>query len=174
MRLGAALAYTHAASPIGPLLLAGDGAALHVLGFPQGSRALAPAPGWTADDGPFAEVRRQLAAYFAGELRVFDLPLHLGGTVFQNGVWRHLATIPFGATSSYGRIAAELGRPGASRAVGAANGANPLPIILPCHRVVGADGSLTGFGGGLPAKRFLLAHEARVAGGGPGQIELPL
>ena len=106
----------------------------------------------------------QLRAYFAGELTRFDLPLHLGGTAFQNTVWTALVDIPVGETVSYGELACRIGRPTASRAVGAANGANPLPIVLPCHRVVGADGSLTGFGGGIETKRTLLAHERRLAG----------
>jgi methylated-DNA-[protein]-cysteine S-methyltransferase len=106
---------------------------------------------------------RQLEAYFAGDLRRFELPLDLAGTEFQVAAWRALADIPYGTTISYGEQARRLGRPRAVRAVGAANGRNPLPIVLPCHRIVGADGSLVGFGGGLSLKRRLLEHEARFA-----------
>jgi methylated-DNA-[protein]-cysteine S-methyltransferase len=111
------------------------------------------------DTGRTAEVRRQLAEYFAGERREFDLPLAPEGTSFERAVWGELAKIPFGETRSYGEIAQILGRPGAARAVGRANGANPIPIVVPCHRVIGADGSLTGFGGGLEVKSRLLELE---------------
>ena len=130
------LRYTHVESPVGDLLVAGTEEALHFLSFPTGHKAFRPRPEWRRDDAPFQEVRRQLDAYFAGDLRRF-----------------------FGQTRSYGQIARSVGRPKASRAVGAANGSNPLPIILPCHRVIGAGGSLTGFGGGLAVKAFLLRHE---------------
>lgn len=153
------LCYTRIATPVGDLLVAGTDEELHFLSFPTGSKAFGPDPEWRHDDGPFHEVRRQVAAYFAGDLRRFDLPLRLAGTAFQNRVWRYLAGIPFGETRSYGQIAADLGHPRSSRAVGSANGSNPLPIILPCHRVIGANGSLTGFGGGIPVKSFLLRHE---------------
>jgi methylated-DNA-[protein]-cysteine S-methyltransferase len=154
-----ALAYTHLDSPVGRLLVAGTGEALHFLSFPTGHKAFGPRPGWCHDAAPFGEVARQLAAYFAGELQVFDLPLRPEGTAFQTGVWGYLTGIPFGETRTYGQIAAALGCPQASRAVGAANGSNPIPIILPCHRVLGASGALTGFGGGLPVKHWLLRHE---------------
>lgn len=153
------LSYTHIDSPVGSLLVAGDDDALHYLCFPSSPNAITPRSDWHQTDEPFLEVRRQLTAYFNGELRQFNLPLSLAGTAFQKSVWRHLATIPFGETPTYGQLAASLERPKASRAVGAANGANPLAIILPCHRVIGANGSLTGFGGGLPTKHFLLSHE---------------
>lgn len=153
------LCYTHIASPVGDLLVAGTDQALHFLSFPAGHKAFGPHPDWQRADAPFREVRRQLDAYFTGALRQFDLPLHLGGTTFQNGVWNYLAGIPFGETRTYGQIATTLGRPKASRAVGAANRNNPLPIILPCHRVIGSNGSLTGFGGGIETKEFLLRHE---------------
>lgn len=159
------LSYTHIDSPVGRLLLAGDETALHYLSFPGGHKAFGPRPDWRPDGSPFREVRRQLDAYFTGELRDFDLPLHLTGTPFQIRVWNRLADIPFGETWTYGRIAADLGDPGASRAVGAANGNNPIPIILPCHRVIGASGALTGFGGGLPTKEWLLKHEGVLPGG---------
>jgi len=168
------LAYGHFDSPVGALLLAGDGEVLHLIGFPRGSRAKRPRPEWRRDQFLFAETCEQLAAYFAGELTGFRLPLHFGGTAFQNRVWKALCAIPFGATTTYGTLAASLGKPTASRAVGAANGANPLPIVVPCHRVVGSDRSLTGFGGGLKTKRFLLAHEERVAGAAVGQGALPV
>ncbi len=118
-----------------------------------------PAAGWRHDPGAFARGREQLRAYFARELRVFDLPLRLEGTPFQREVWEALRRIPYGTTTSYGALAASLGRPRAVRAVGAANGQNPIAIIVPCHRVIGADGGLTGFGGGLPRKRALLELE---------------
>ncbi len=151
--------YTITPSPIGPLLLAVDSAGLRAVRFAVDGAAAEPEPAWTRDDSALAEPARQLAAYFDGRLRRFDLPLAPQGTAFQRSVWDLLATIPWGETTSYGAIAQALGKPGSARAVGAANGANPLPIVLPCHRVVGADGSLTGFGGGLEAKRWLLGHE---------------
>ena len=153
------LSFTYLDSPVGSLMIAGDDVALHRLCFPTSPNAIAPRSDWRQTDAPFLEVRRQLTAYFNGELRQFDLPLSLTGTDFQRSVWRHLSTIPFGETQSYGQLAAILERPKASRAVGAANGSNPLPIILPCHRVIGGNGSLTGFGGGLPTKEYLLSHE---------------
>lgn len=153
------LSYTYIDSPVGSLLAAGDDDALHYLSFPHSPNAVGPRSDWHQTDTPFLEVRRQLSAYFKGELRQFDLPLFLTGTAFQKSVWRYLPTIPYGETQSYGQLAATLERPKASRAVGAANGSNPLPIILPCHRVIGGNGSLTGFGGGLPTKEYLLTHE---------------
>ncbi|WP_205696718.1 methylated-DNA--[protein]-cysteine S-methyltransferase [Conexibacter sp. SYSU D00693] len=142
-------------SPVGPLGLAAEDDALTRVAF------LAPG---TPADAPGTPVLReaaaQLGAYFAGELEAFDLPLRPVGTDFQREVWTALADIPFGTTTTYGELAARLGRgPRGARAVGLANGANPLAIVLPCHRVIGADGGLTGFGGGLPAKRWLLTHE---------------
>lgn len=154
------LAYTHLPSPIGPLLLAGDAEALHLISFPEGARARRPLDSWRPDPGVFTKAVAQLQAYFAGELQAFDVPLAFNGTEFQKTVWASLRTIPFGAVASYGAIAHRIGRPTASRAVGAANGANPLPIIVPCHRVIGSTGALTGFGGGMEVKRFLLDHEA--------------
>ena len=106
-----------------------------------------------------ADAARQLADYFAGTRRAFDLPLAPRGTGFQQVVWRALLAIPYGETCSYGELARAIGRPAASRAVGAANGRNPIAIVIPCHRVIGADGSMTGYGGGLPTKKWLLAHE---------------
>ena len=153
------LFYSYYDSPVGRLLMAGNEEALHILSFPTGSKTIEPKSEWEPSDAPFGEVVRQLDAYFRGELRTFTLPYRLSGTNFQNQVWQALAYIPYGETISYGKLATKLGTPKASRAVGAANGNNPLPIILPCHRVIGADGSLTGFGGGLPLKRHLLTLE---------------
>ena len=160
------LRYTYVPSPVGELLLAGDDTALHRIGFAEGPRVAekAPPPSWRRDEGAFEEARRQLDAWFAGELHRFELPLALHGTSFQRRVWRRLAEIPYGETRTYGELATALGAPTASRAVGAANGRNPLPIVLPCHRVIGADGSLTGFGGGLAIKRRLLEREAAALG----------
>lgn len=158
------LLYSYYDSPVGHLLIAGDEDALHILSFPAGSKTVTPKPEWQPSETPFREVARQLDAYFKGELRTFTLPYKLSGTSFQKKVWQALADIPYGETLSYGELATRLGTPKASRAVGAANGNNPLAIILPCHRVIGANGSLTGFGGGLPTKKFLLNHEAEVSG----------
>ncbi len=146
-------------SPIGPLLVAGDEAGLRRIQFPRKGKAQPPEEGWLRDARPFRELTRQLDEYFAGERRTFDLTLAPEGTPFQLTTWRALIDIPYGSTTSYGELARRLWRPGASRAVGAANGKNPLPIVVPCHRVIGTDGSLTGFGGGLPVKRTLLALE---------------
>ena len=124
-----------------------------------------PQPEWKRDDRAMREVVRELTAYFAGELRQFSLPLAPIGTPFQLDVWNALRAIPYGETRSYGELAERIGRPAAVRAVGAANGANPLPIVVPCHRVIGSNGSLTGFGGGLPLKQALLALERRTKDG---------
>lgn len=147
-------------TPIGPLGLAADRVGLRRIQFQAGEDLAWAGPG--ARPGRSAlldEARAQLAAYFAGRLRRFDLALAPQGTPFQRRVWSALADIPWGETRNYGELAAAIGRPGAARAVGGANGRNPLPIVLPCHRVIGADGSLTGFGGGLPVKRRLLVLE---------------
>lgn len=147
-------------SPIGPLLIAGDDLGLRVLLFPRGRRPARPAAHWQLDEQRcLREAEAQLAAYFAGELRAFDLPLAPEGTPFQQTVWRALRDIPYGETISYGALARRLGRPEAVRAVGLANGANPLPIVIPCHRVIGSTGELVGYGGGLAIKRALLALE---------------
>lgn len=153
--------FTRLVSPIGEILLTSNGQALTGLYLEEFSGGPAPVPsaGWVADAGPFAEARAQLRAYFAGERPSFSLALAPSGTAFQRAVWDALTAIPFGATCSYGELAARLGRPGAARAVGSANGCNPIAIVIPCHRVIGADGSLTGYGGGLPRKRWLLEHE---------------
>jgi len=146
------------ATPIGELLLVSDGEALTAVQFDDGRRG-SPTPGG-ADDPVLAEAAAQLRAYFAGERTAFDLPLRAAGTPFEQGVWDELRRIPYGETTSYGELAARVGEPSAARAVGRANGRNPIPIIVPCHRVIGADGSLTGFGGGLECKRALLDLES--------------
>lgn len=156
------ISYSYVDSPVGRLLLAGDAEGLSMISFPSGRRPREPSASWTRNDVVLAEAITQLRAYFAGERREFSLPLRPGGTPFQERVWGALCEVPFGATISYGELARRIGQPAAARAVGAANGANPLPIIVPCHRVIGADHSLTGFGGGLATKRYLLAHEARL------------
>jgi len=153
--------YTTIESPVGPLLLAGSEQGLRFLSFAAEKRAMRPHRDWTENRRAFAEVTRQLRAYFLGELTEFDVPLSLEGTPFQLRVWMHLCTIPYGETISYGQLARRIGEPDAVRAVGAANGLNPIPIIVPCHRVIGSDGSLTGYGGGLPIKEKLLALESR-------------
>jgi methylated-DNA-[protein]-cysteine S-methyltransferase len=151
-------------SPLGDLLAVGDDDGLTGLYLPTGKRPVRPAAAWQRRDEAFAEVAEQLADYFAGERREFDLALRPSGTAFQHRVWGALREIPYGETRSYGAIAAEIGVPGAARAVGLANGQNPISIIVPCHRVVGASGALTGYGGGLPAKQWLLGHEAARVG----------
>jgi methylated-DNA-[protein]-cysteine S-methyltransferase len=157
------LAYGYAGSPVGRLLVAGDVNLLHLICFPTERRAQKPPASWRRDEAHFAETFRQLRAYFAGELTRFDLPLRRAGTAFQNTVWAALCDIPYGETISYGTLAARIGKPTAYRAVGGANGANPLPIVVPCHRVIGSDKPLTGFGGGVDIKRFLLAHERKIS-----------
>ena len=151
--------YCYLDTPIGKLTLAGDDDGLSLLSFPEGSMRREPEPDWIYSEKPFAEARAQLADYFAGKRKAFDLPLKPTGTEFQLDVLEELQKIPYGTTTSYGDIAARIGRPKAVRAVGAANGRNPIPIIIPCHRVVGSSGDLTGFGGGLPTKEALLRLE---------------
>ncbi len=157
--------YTVIASPIGELPLTSDGVALTGVYFDMTQFERQRPAAWRLDTSTSCAVlrdaREQLAAYFEGNLTAFDLPLAPRGTPFQQSVWAALRAIPFGTTVSYGDIARQIDGPSAVRAVGAANGKNPIPIIVPCHRVVGADGSLTGFGGGMDRKRWLLAHEAR-------------
>ena len=145
-------------SPIGELLLAGDEEGLERVSM----WPFVPDAAWTRDDELLDDAREQLEQYFRGERREFDLPLKLDGNSFELSVWSALREIPYGETVSYGHIARSLGHPDAPRAVGAANGRNPVAIIVPCHRVIGADGSLTGYGGGLERKRFLLDLEAGV------------
>ena len=161
---------THAVieSPIGPLTLVADdgklsGLYMEVRGHEPEAAALG-VPAAVTDDPVLAAAASQLGAYFAGELTSFDLPLSLAGTGFQQAVWAQLRDIPYGETISYGELARRIGQPSASRAVGLANGRNPVSIVVPCHRVVGSDGSLTGYGGGIDRKRYLLALEQRVSG----------
>ncbi|MCE2560078.1 MAG: methylated-DNA--[protein]-cysteine S-methyltransferase [Acidobacteria bacterium] len=155
-------------TPIGTLRLVGDEDSIDRIDLPNRA-AEPPDPAWTPSNGALpaalAEAKRQLGEYFDGKRREFDLPLALEGTEFQRCVWTELRRIPFGETISYGELATRIGKPTASRAVGAANGRNPVPVVVPCHRVIGGDGRLTGFGGGLPAKQALLDMERRAAGG---------
>src|SRR5262245_49319260 len=160
--------FTTVPSPLGELLLCADGDGLTGLFMPPHAAPPGAARARPADD-PFGQARAQLAAYFAGELRAFDLPMAPGGTAFQLRVWRELRAIPYGTTTSYGRLAERIGSPGAARAVGSANGRNPISIVVPCHRVIGADGTLTGYGGGLDRKRWLLALEAGAVAGEGGR-----
>ena len=152
--------YCYVDSPIGDLLLAGDETGLSLVGFPEGAMRREPEADWVYDESPFAPAQAQLREYFAGERKTFDVPLKLTGTDFQVRVLEELQRIPYGETASYSEIAERIGRPRAMRAVGAANGRNPIPIIIPCHRVIGRSGDLTGFGGGLEAKAALLRLEA--------------
>jgi len=152
-------------SPIGPLLAvarAGALAELWTSPVPEHETALPTGP---RDREVLDRTREQLDRYFAGELTAFDLPLDPAGTPFQRQVWDELVRIPVGETISYGELARRVGRPGSARAVGAANGQNPISIVIPCHRVIGSDGKLTGYGGGLPRKAWLLDHEAGMARG---------
>jgi len=152
-------------SPIGELLLTGDGESVTGIWMQSHRSEWRRTKAWRRDDAALASTRVQLSEYFAGERSEFDLPLAAEGTAFQRKVWTALCTIPYGETLSYGELARRIGQPSAARAVGLANGSNPLPIVVPCHRVIGADGSLTGFGGGIERKRWLLAHEARYSKG---------
>jgi methylated-DNA-[protein]-cysteine S-methyltransferase len=155
------LSYTYLESPIGTLLLAGNAEGLQQILFSTDGRPANPNPEWQEDPSSLDEAMRQLKAYFAGELENFDLPLSPQGTPFQQRVWGELQKIPYGETISYGELARRIGNPKASRAVGLANGSNPISIVIPCHRVIGANGKLTGYGGGLPIKEKLLALEKR-------------
>jgi methylated-DNA-[protein]-cysteine S-methyltransferase len=160
----AQVCYSTFSSPVGQLLLtSSDGMLTRLsMALSQGKPAPSPEPHWRRDDRALKLARQQLEAFFAGELQAFDLTLCMAGTPFQKQVWQGLLTIPYGTTISYAQLAARIGRPGASRAVGAANGRNPIGIIVPCHRVIGADGTLTGYGGGLDRKEWLISHEASV------------
>lgn len=150
-------------TPIGAILLAGDGHALHHVHLPESKHPFKIQAHWKRSPQAFAQAHRQFDAYFSGAYHAFDLALAPQGTDFQLRVWMALREIPYGQTISYAELARRTGNGKASRAVGMANGANPLPIIVPCHRVIGANGSLTGFGGGLAAKKFLLDLEQRHA-----------
>jgi methylated-DNA-[protein]-cysteine S-methyltransferase len=146
---------------VGPVTIAGDAASGVVTNLRMGEQTHPPAgmDAWVEDPNAFGEVVEQLEAYFAGDLTDFDVPLRLEGTAFQKEVWQALLDIPYGETRSYGWLAAHIGRPGAARAVGLANGHNPVGIVVPCHRVIGANGSLVGYGGGIDRKRTLLDLE---------------
>ncbi|WP_281395691.1 methylated-DNA--[protein]-cysteine S-methyltransferase [Allocatelliglobosispora scoriae] len=164
--------FTYHASPLGELLVVREGrdpatgrpGGLTGLYLPTGRHVSARRDEWQRDDTAFDDVRTQLDEYFAGTRRAFDLPLSATGTDFQRRAWTALVEIPYGETRSYAKQAVAIGSPTAFRAVGLANGQNPISIIVPCHRVVGANGALTGYGGGLDAKRWLLAHEANHSG----------
>lgn len=152
--------YCNLVTPIGPLLIAGDDEGLRFLLFGGGRREVKPDPAWEPDRGLLKDTIRQLGLYFQAKLREFQVPVAPKGTDFQRSVWSQLQQIPYGETTTYGELARRLGSPKAMRAVGLANGSNPISIIIPCHRVIGRDGSLTGYGGGLPVKQALLALES--------------
>lgn len=151
--------YAFVPSPVGRLMLAGDADALRVLSFADSRRAVTPDAAWAPDRGALRAVREELDAYFRGQLERFTVPIRPGGTAFQQRVWAELCAIPYGETISYAELARRVGNPKAVRAVGLANGSNPIAIIVPCHRVIGSNGSLVGYGGGLPIKQALLAME---------------
>jgi methylated-DNA-[protein]-cysteine S-methyltransferase len=155
------LAYTEIESPVGKLLLAGSEESLHVLWFQSGPRAMTPDPSWRRDERPLRRALEELQEYFAGKRQDFNIDVQPEGTPFQRTVWNELQRIPYGETISYGELADRVGNPKASRAVGLANGANPISIVVPCHRVIGANGKLTGYGGGLNIKEKLLALERK-------------
>ena len=166
--------YTYMPSPIGRLLLCGDDERLTGLYTPPASEDSDLVRGRRRSDAAFAPVREQLEAYFDGERVAFDVPMTFDGAPgFFAGVWRQLLEIPFGTTVSYGELARRLGRPTAARAVGMANGRNPISIIVPCHRVIGSGGDLTGYAGGLERKRYLLRHEAEVLRRSPHEPRAP-
>ena len=152
--------YTVVDSPIGELMIAGDERALRLVSIQAGSSAIAPRPTWLRDDARFEVALGQLREFLNGDRRAFDLTMAPVGTSFQLRVWEELCKIPYGETISYAELSRRIGRSTSVRAVGAANGANPLPILVPCHRVIGADGALIGYRGGLRFKKFLLALEA--------------
>lgn len=160
----ATIRYTTTGSPVGDLVIVADDVGVRAIYLPSQRGSDAPRAGWREDRAGLRSESNQLRAYFAGELRDFEMSLNPQGTEFQQRVWRALLSIPFGTTTSYGELAHGLGAPAASRAVGSANGRNPISIVVPCHRVIGKDGSLTGYGGGIPVKQWLLEHEARHAG----------
>jgi methylated-DNA-[protein]-cysteine S-methyltransferase len=156
---GTLVRYTRVESPLGQLILLGDEAGLRKIYFENGRDRVRLDSSWKEDHNFFKVAISQLRSYFAGKLKEFDLPLAPEGTSFQLAVWEHLCEIPYGTTTSYGELARLVGNPKASRAVGLANGSNPIPIVIPCHRVIGSNGKLTGYGGGLPIKEKLLALE---------------
>ena len=154
--------FTWMDSPLGDLLLLGDGEVLSGLYMREGRRAIEVPGGCAEDRSRFAAVCAQLEEYFAGERQAFDLGLGLEGSAFQQRVWEELSKVGYGETVTYGELAARVGRPGAARAVGLANARNPVSVVVPCHRVIGANGKLTGYGGGMESKRWLLELEAGV------------
>ncbi len=158
--------FTFFDSPLGKMFVRGDGQFVTGLFMPSHKGMPETEPAWQQADEPFVIVRQQLAEYFAGERQQFDVPIKLVGTPFQQRVWQELVRIPFGTTIHYGELARRVGRPSASRAVGHANGRNPISIIVPCHRVIGANGKLTGYAGGLDKKQWLLAWEREANGTG--------
>jgi len=164
--------YSAIDSPLGRLCVQGDGQFVTGLFLPAHKGWKGPDPGWRRCDSSFRDVRQQLDEYFSGERRQFDLPLKLTGTPFQLRVWRELAAIPLGETITYAQLAQRIGQPTASRAVGHANGRNPISIIVPCHRVIGVGGKLTGYGGGVDAKRWLLDWERSLIAAEPSRAPL--
>jgi len=165
--------YRRVDSPVGMLTIAGSGGALGHVVLARAAHPPRDRSGWVEEPRAFGDVVTQLEEYFAGERTVFDLVLRPTGTAFQRRVWDALSRIPYGETRTYGEIAEAIGQPGAARAVGLANGRNPIAIVVPCHRVIGADGSLTGYGGGLDVKRALLdlERDGRPSGG-PGRSRI--
>lgn len=162
--------YSHVDSPLGRLFVRGDGQFVTGLYMPQHKGWPGPEASWRQSDAPFVAVREQLAEYFAGQRREFDVPLRLAGTPFQQRVWQELVRIPFGQTITYAQLAQRVGQPTAFRAVGHANGRNPISILVPCHRVIGADGKLTGYAGGIEKKRWLLAWEREATSAERGEM----
>jgi len=159
--MAATIYYSYLETPLGDLLIQGDGRFVTGIYMPEHKGWRGPDPAWQQSDAPFAEVREQLAEYFAGHRRWFDVSFRLTGTPFQQRVWQELLSIPYGHTITYAELAERVGKPTASRAVGNANGRNPISILVPCHRVIGADGKLTGYAGGVERKRWLLNWEAQ-------------
>lgn len=157
-------------SPLGPLFVQGDGQFVTALFLPRHKGWRGPDDSWQQSDASFTVVRQQLAEYFRGTRQAFDVPLRLAGTPFQQRVWRELMRIPFGTTITYAQLAQRIGQPTASRAVGHANGRNLISIIVPCHRVIGADGTLTGYAGGVDNKKWLLNWERRASTTEPGSL----
>lgn len=155
--------YCYVDSPIGKLMLAGCVQGLRMICFPTGPQIKDPLDAWTLTPSCFPQTQHELRAYFDGDLQEFKAPIFLEGTHFQKQVWAALLNVPYGECASYGDIAKAIDNPGSARAVGGANNANPIPIIVPCHRIIGANKSLTGFGGGLNTKKALLSHEAKYA-----------
>tara|TARA_Y100001960_G_scaffold185754_1_gene194642 strand:+ start:378 stop:869 length:492 start_codon:yes stop_codon:yes gene_type:complete len=153
------LKYSKIASPVGDVLIVWNSTGLTQISFQQGCKVIHASPTWEQCTEPDFGAGVQLTAYFKGTLTDFDLPLAPEGTDFQRQVWKELASVPFGETMSYSELAARLGKPTSSRAIGAANARNPLPVVVPCHRIVGINGNLTGYSAGLAIKKFLLKHE---------------